>query len=454
VKTIRIDTITILPNRQRATFDPAKLHEFSDGISKRGLLHPIILRPGESGGLVLVAGERRLRAVADLADLGEMIRHDGEIVPLGHIPYTLLGDLSPLEAEEAELEENIHRVDLTWQERAAAHERLAKLRTGQALAAGKLPPSVADIARELNPDSTAGLKDGELGYVQANLRKELIVAKHLDKPAVKAAKSVDEAFKILKKEEAADKHRALGASVGTTYTTDALQARNTNSVEDLAGFMSDSFDCIISDPPYGMGADEFGDSGGLAAGAHAYTDDWDYAVTCYTALAKEGFRITKPQAHAYVFCDVGRFADVQAIFYAAGWQVFRTPLIWYKRTASRAPWPEMGPQRKYETILYAVKGKRPTLRMGGDVLDFPSDTNLGHAAQKPVALYRELLSRTCLPGDSVIDPFMGTGPVFPAAFELRLKVTGIELDTASYGIAVQRISDLRKQAELDLAIKG
>ena len=35
----------------------------------------------------------------------------------------------------------------------------------------------------------------------------------------------------------------------------------------------------------------------------------------------------------------------------------------------RAPWPDSGPQRKYETLLYAVKGKRPVLKMAGDVLE-------------------------------------------------------------------------------------
>lgn len=44
MKIVEIAKITILPNRQRRQFDPAKMHEFSDGISKRGLLHPIILR--------------------------------------------------------------------------------------------------------------------------------------------------------------------------------------------------------------------------------------------------------------------------------------------------------------------------------------------------------------------------------------------------------------------------
>lgn len=95
-----------------------------------------------------------------------------------------------------------------------------------------------------------------------------------------------------------------------------------------------------------------------------------------------------------------------------------------------------------------MKGKRPVLKMGGDVLDFAPDANLGHAAQKPVDLYRELLSRTCLPGDSVFDPFAGSGPIFPAAHGLKVRATGIERDQASYGIAVKRVGALTAQLEL------
>jgi len=457
VKTYPLDKIITLPNRQRKEFDPAKLHEFADGIEKRGLFHPIVVRwadpvPGEVPKLVLVAGERRLRAVTDLALLGTQIRHDGALVPIGCIPYTLLHDLDPLALEEAELEENIHRVDLSWQERAAAHARLADLRARQAEAAGGPTPSVADIARELNPEATAKLSDGALGGYQADLRRELIVAKHLDNPEVKAAKTVQEAFKVLKKQETTERNRAVGVRVGATFTAEMHNAYNTNSIEWMSQCEASQFDCILTDPPYGMGADEFGDSGGIAAGAHAYTDDWDTAISCYAALAVQGFRITKPQAHLYAFCDIDRFPDLKALFETAGWQVFRTPLIWYKRHGSRAPWPELGPQRKYETLLYAIKGKRPTLKMAGDVLDFPADTNLGHAAQKPVALYRELLSRSCLPGQLVLDPFCGSGPIFPAAHELKVRATGIELDQGSYGIAVKRVESLKTQNELDLAM--
>jgi site-specific DNA-methyltransferase (adenine-specific) len=440
---IALSAVHVASNRQRRIFPADKMQEFSDGINKRGLLHPIVLRV-EGDNYVLVAGERRLRAVTDITDLGGQIRHDGELVPQGCIPYTLFTDLDPLAAEEAELEENLHREDLTWQEKASAIARIASLRSRQAQAAGEPPPSTADISLET--------KGSDEGVHHETTRRELIVAKHLDNPEVQAAKSVDEAFKILRKQEVQKKNLALGESVGRTFTADAHTVLNEDSLGYMASLPADSFDVILTDPPYGMNADEFGDSGGLAAGAHGYGDSADLFLSIMSELPALSFRLAKPQAHLYLFCDVGWFAFLREKFAEAGWSVFRTPLIWYKKSGMRAPWPEQGPQRKYETILYAVKGKRPVLKMLGDVLDYPPDANLGHAAQKPVALFQDLLSRSALPGQSVLDPFCGSGPVFAAAHALKVRATGIELDTASYAIAVKRIESLRAQAELDLSI--
>lgn len=438
---IDINAVVIAPNRQRKVFDAAKLHEFSDGIAKRGLLHPIILRV-VGDNYQLVAGERRLRAVKDIYGLGGVITHDGQEVFPGSIPYTLLSDLSDLDAEEAELEENVHREDLTWQERAEAHARLQALRTAQALAAGDLPPTVAAIAVEVRGSSE--------GINQETTRRELIVARHLDNADIRAAKTVDEAFKILRKQEANTKNKELGAQVGKTFTADLHKAFNVDSLLWMAECPPESFDVILTDPPYGMGANEFGDSGGLAAGAHGYKDDEETFLKILKVFPYEAFRITKVQAHLYCFCDLDWFIHLRNEFRMAGWQVFRTPMIWYKKSGMRAPWPEQGPQRKYETLLYAVKGKRPVLKMTGDVLDYPPDANLGHAAQKPVALFEDLLRRSVLPGNSVLDPFAGSGPIFAAAHALKCQATGIEMDQSSYGIMVKRIESLRAHPELNL----
>lgn len=438
---IAINKIVVKPSRQRKVFSEASLQELGDSIEANQLLHPIVLRE-ENGEVVLVAGECRLRAITDLTALGRRFAHNGGLVPEGQIPYTTLGELSAIEAMEAELEENIRRTDISWQERAAATATLFELRSLQAETAGSPAPTPRTIAEELHGSGK--------GSPQENVRRELILSKHLDNPEVQKAKSVDEAFKTLKKQEIAKRNEALGHLVGKTLSSADLHMHNINCLDYFAEATPEQFDVLLTDPPYGMGADDFGDSGGKTEGAHSYVDSKEVFLDLIEPLARESFRLAKPQAHAYVFCDFDGFHQLRASFAAAGWKVFRTPLIWYKPQAFRAPWPEQGPQRKYELIMYAVKGDKPVTHLYGDVITCQPDANLGHMAQKPVALLTDLLRRSVIPGNRVFDPFAGSGSSALATFGMKCSFVGCEIDPTSYGLAVSRIQQLDAQKELAL----
>lgn len=451
MKTIAIKDIQISPNRQRREFPEKELNELKESIQARGLFHPITLRWhhefANMGTWFLVSGERRLRAISDIYALGGSFLHDGEAVQLDHIPFVNLGDLDELAREEAELEENIRRSDLSWQERASATARLASLRERQGLATGT--ELVRLVARETK-SGAADLPTGYIGVHQELTRRELIVAKHLADPEVKAAKGVDEAFKILRRKEDTAKRVQLAAEIGRTYSAGtAHRALNEDSLSWMSKAEANQFDVICTDPIYGIGADEFGDSGGKAAGAHFYKDDYETWKAHALALSRDGFRITKVQAHLYAFCDITHFEEFKAILSAAGWNPFRTPLIWHKPNGSRTPWVDQGPQRKYEIILYANKGKKPVTRIYPDLFTYAADENLGHQAQKPIALYTDLLRRSVSPGDCVLDPFAGSGPILPAAHELQLQATAIEIDAAAYALCVGRIKGLEETPELE-----
>ena len=440
MNTLPLTSITVTPNRQRRVFHPGKLVELTESITQHGLFHAVVLRR-EGDSYVLVSGERRLRAVTDIWSLGGSLRYDGADVPEGEIPYTLLEALNPLERELAELDENIRRDDLTWQERAAALARIASLRAAKAEAEGAPPPTTADLAEDLFEPARDGVA-GSSDYGREAIRQQIAVAKFLDDPEVAAAKTVGDAYKTLKKRETRKRDAAHAERVGATFTRAAHRCVHGDSLSWLGGAASESFDVILTDPPYGMGADEFGDAGGRAEGAHGYEDSEENFLSILDVCRTELFRVAKSQAHLYWFCDIDNFELARSVFSQAGWWVHRTPIIWHKPNGMRTPWPEHGPQRKWEMLLYAVKGKRPTLRIAADLVAFAPDTNLGHAAQKPVALYKELLSRSAKAGDSVLDPFCGTGPIFPAAHELKVAATGIELDQAHYGIALKRLEGL------------
>lgn len=74
------------------------------------------------------------------------------------------------------------------------------------------------------------------------------------------------------------------------------------------------------------------------------------------------------------------------------------------------------------------------------------DTTL-HPTQKPVALMRQLIAEFSKPGDLILDPYMGSGPVARAAKDLGRRYVGIEVVEAYCEIAATRLA----QGVLDFA---
>jgi site-specific DNA-methyltransferase (adenine-specific) len=72
-----------------------------------------------------------------------------------------------------------------------------------------------------------------------------------------------------------------------------------------------------------------------------------------------------------------------------------------------------------------------------------SDKN-GHPCPKPIGMMRWLVTRGSLPGETVCDPFMGSGTTGVAAVNLGRKFIGIEIEPKYFNIACKRI-----QAALD-----
>lgn len=439
---IPISQVLIKPDRQRQEFDPAALQDLVTSIEERGLLHPPVLRD-ESGVWTLVAGERRMKAIAQIWELGGSFRCDNQEVPAGEMPFTNLGDLSDLEAEEAELDENLKRKDLTWQEHAAAVARLHRLRQGQQVE--KAVKLQTPLVAQTYADTALELLGKSEGAYQDQIRKEIIVSKHLANPAIAKAKSADEAFKILKKQEESAKNVELARTVGASFNADLHTLLNVDCLDYMTTAAdlpeAEKFDVILTDPPYGMGADNFGDAGGKLTGIeHRYDDSPEHFTKLMTAWSKLSYNVVKAQAHAYVFCDIDKFHELKALMQAAGWYVFRTPLINHKMNSGRVPLPDQGPRRQYEIILYAIKGKKQTTHIYPDVISTSADENFSHGAQKPVALYQNLLQRSVRPGDRVLDTFAGSGTIFEAANGFKCAATGTELNPEYFGQCLARIA--------------
>ena len=73
---------------------------------------------------------------------------------------------------------------------------------------------------------------------------------------------------------------------------------------------------------------------------------------------------------------------------------------------------------------------------------------MGHGAQKPVALFQNLLQRSVKPGDRVLDSFAGSGPLLEADANCQCYSVLLEAVPAYYGMCLKRAERLTGSADL------
>ncbi len=71
-----------------------------------------------------------------------------------------------------------------------------------------------------------------------------------------------------------------------------------------------------------------------------------------------------------------------------------------------------------------------------------------HPTEKPVPLMRELLQDFTNPGDTILDPFMGSGTTGVACARMGRKFIGVELDPKYFDVACDRIRRAYEQGDM------
>lgn len=165
-------------------------------------------------------------------------------------------------------------------------------------------------------------------------------------------------------------------------------------------------------------------------------------------LAAEFARIS--QGWAIIFCIAEGVRawrdDLQAA--KAKWD---TPLAWVKPDASPR-FNGQGAARGFECAVTAWCGKGHRSWNGGGKRGVfthlvNGDRPGGHPTEKPFGLMRELVALYTNHGQTVLDPFMGSGTTGVACVKLGRKFIGIEQDAKHFATAVRRITEAYKQPD-------
>lgn len=91
-----------------------------------------------------------------------------------------------------------------------------------------------------------------------------------------------------------------------------------------------------------------------------------------------------------------------------------------------------------------VETKNIGRRYPTDIIKFPKSGKPLHPTQKPIALLEYLIKTYTNPGETVLDPTMGSGSTGVAAVNTGRNFVGMELDAGYFDIAQTRIEEARR----------
>lgn len=177
-------------------------------------------------------------------------------------------------------------------------------------------------------------------------------------------------------------------------------------------------DLLVCDPPYGMG---FRSNHRIVKHRRIAGDEAFPTWLLAAAMAKA-------RRAAYVFCRWDNLSDLPG--------KPTSVLAWVKNNWSMGDLKhEHG--RQWEAIAFYPLAGHEFVKRIPDVVHADRTGNDLHPTQKPVPLLRQLLA--CNRGDTVLDPFMGSGSTLVAAKDLGRKAVGIEVDEKYCETAARRL---------------
>jgi site-specific DNA-methyltransferase (adenine-specific) len=150
--------------------------------------------------------------------------------------------------------------------------------------------------------------------------------------------------------------------------------------------------------------------------------------------------IARVCGRALVFCQAEAITKWQRAFNAAGIP-YRRAMPWVKTNAS-PNFSGQFPGQSWEAIIYAKHPSAPRPPCGGRAWYMRSniDHPRFHQTEKPMELMRSIIRDFVNPGETIIDPYAGSGTTIVAAKMLGHDATGWELDPAMAEKARRRLN--------------
>ena len=204
-----------------------------------------------------------------------------------------------------------------------------------------------------------------------------------------------------------------------------------DAVEWLRAQPAESIDLLLTDPAY-ESLEKHRAIGTTTRLKHSKSssNDWFrvFPNARFGELFDEAYQGLKPDRHFYLFCDAETMFVAKPEAERAGFKFWK-PFVWDKRTIG------MGYhyRARYEFVLFFEKGKRRLNNLGvADIISVPR-VHRGYPAEKPPEVSEILIRQSTAAGETVADPFMGSGSVGVAALRSGRRFIGTDVKSRLFG---------------------
>lgn len=407
---VPIDSI-IVGERFRQEYK--NMEELCESIREKGLIH----YPSIDGDNNLIAGGRRLQAL--------------RLLGWSNIPVTRRHFTTPFQLRELELEENLQRENLTWQEEVNLKQEILRLKQEihgvKGLGRNQEGISQADVAKLVGDSPSNFSLDISLANAMVTI------------PQLADCKTKDDARKKLRQLQEQlvvnelMKRKKLSPEKCTTKFCQADESFVIgDALINLQKHPKYNYSFINCDPPYGINLNQAKKGSENIKTVEQNYREWtpeQYITNC-TILAKELYRITDNCFMTFWF-GIQWYRDLYDILQKAGWSIDVVPGIWYATGSGQTNQPDFLLAKNYEAFFICYKGK-PILNKRGrsNVFEFAklSSEKKIHPTEKPLDLMLEVLNTFCPPHGKVLSPFLGSGVDLMASLKTDRKCRGFDLN--------------------------
>lgn len=204
----------------------------------------------------------------------------------------------------------------------------------------------------------------------------------------------------------------------------AVTMLHCDCMEYMAGLEDKAFDLAIVDPPYGINWMEQIENPNTGKNWKIYEKkEWDSSVPTKEYF-DELFRVSKNQ-----IIWGGNYFDLPATPCYLAWDKMQE----FSGATFELAW------TSFKSPAKSFRMSRVEAYVGQDKI---------HPTQKPVPLYKWLLSRYAKPGDRILDTHGGSGSICIACHDLGYDLTWMELDADYYKAACERYQNHAAQGSL------